>query len=153
MLIDFRCGLTKEEILKLSTTLKQELPQDYQDFLEQRNGCYIHDSYNVKIPFKGVDAGYLTFDFFFGMLNDNSFYDIISFNEEFIHEIEHTKAIAIGDNGYGNTYLIINSSGRGGIYYCDRMNIHNNREFNRLYYIANNFSNFYNLIINNLKIS
>jgi hypothetical protein len=123
------------------------------------NGFYLTAPDYAQIPLSAVDEGVISFDRFFGLLPEEDGNDLIYFNKEFIEELDFfDEAVAIGEDGGGNPYVMIGKLGGKGVYYWDRTHLHesdlkNNfdipgqNDCGNLFFVSGSFVEFYDLII------
>jgi hypothetical protein len=160
MPIIYRKGLPSTVIDSVETEINRTFPLAYRDFLGGMNGLYFSPPDFVQIPLKAVEEGHISFDRFFGVLPDEDCNDLVSFNKEFIEEIDFlSDAIAVGEDGGGNPYVIVKGE-KGGVYYWDRTHLHESDSVNdfdiaeqndsgNLFFIAPDFDQFYSLVMKN----
>lgn len=159
MPIVYKPGLALSEIAKLKLELNNALPDEHGDFLQKMNGFFLTAPDYVQIPLSSIDEGSISFDRMFGWLPDDECNDVVAFNNEFIEELDFLEeAIAIGEDGGGNPYVIVNESNRGGVYYWDRTHLHDGESISNvdipeqndcgnLYLVSSNFDEFYKMIL------
>lgn len=162
MPVIYKVGLKTAEVDTLQASLSKKLPLSYKSFLEKMNGFYLADPDFGELPFKAVDDGFITFDRFFGFLPDDEPNDLVSFNNEFIGELDYIgEAIAIADDGGGNPYVLICELDRDWVYYWDRTHLHEldlskcwdvseHNDSGNLYLVAQSFTDFYGFLMGNL---
>lgn len=157
----YKPGLTEVELLCIERMLEKSLPADYRHFLTEMNGFYLTSPDDVDIPLSAVDEGQISVDRLFGFLPSDPVNDVVDFNKEFIEELDFLDdAIAIGEDGGGNPYVIVSGAGAG-VYYWDRTHLHegdSKKQFDiaevngcgNLYFVAADFCKFYSLIMKRL---
>jgi len=158
MPIVYRPGLTNSDISKIEQVLKKKLPTDYKTFLSNKNGFFISDPDFSEISTDKISDGVISFDRLFGLNENEGCNDLLSFNGEFISELNHLSgAIAIGEDGGGNPYVLLTEGKNSGVYYWDRTHLHEGDPINKfdikevgdsgnLFLISNSFKDFYKLI-------
>lgn len=158
MPILYKKGLVSTVVDLIEAEIDKALPSDYRNFLYKMNGFYFSSPHYAQIPLKAVDEGVISFDRFFGFLPDEECNDIVSFNKEFIDGLKFLSyAIAIGEDGGGNPYVLIGGE-KSGVYYWDRTHLHESDSLNsydiaeqedsgNLFRIASDFSQFYSLVL------
>ncbi|WP_237150642.1 MULTISPECIES: SMI1/KNR4 family protein [unclassified Pseudomonas] len=84
---------------------------------------------------------------------------MVFFNNEFIDELDFLKeAVAIGEDGGGNPYVMIGKRGEQGVYYWDRAHLHQSDSKNNfdipeqndcgdLFFVSGSFDEFYDLVV------
>jgi hypothetical protein len=160
MPIVYKRGLTASDIAQVELELGKSLPVEYRIFLQEMNGFFIAAPDYVKIPLSSVEEGLISFDRLFGWLPEEECNDMVAFNQEFIEELAFlNNAIAIGEDGGGNPYVIVSEPKRTGIYYWDRTHSHEDNSIRdtdiperndsgSLYFISPSLGEFYKLISN-----
>ncbi|WP_342655427.1 SMI1/KNR4 family protein [Pseudomonas sp. F3-2] len=158
MPILYKKGLVSTVVDFIEVEIGKKLPSGCRDFLYKMNGLYFSSPHYAQIPLKAVDEGVISFDRFFGFLPDEECNDIVSFNKEFIDELRFLpNAIAIGEDGGGNPYVLIGGDKKG-VYYWDRTHLHESDSINfydiaeqedsgNLFLVASTFSEFYSLVV------
>lgn len=104
----------------------------------------------------------MSFDSLFGGVGEEECNDLISFNNEFISELAFIDGVlAIGEDGGGNPYVLVTEQGREGVYYWDRIHLHESGSMNKydiaeqdecghLYKVAGGVDEFCSLILASL---
>ncbi|AMP16084.1 SMI1/KNR4 family protein [Collimonas pratensis] len=125
MPIKYRPGATPDAINELELHIANPLPDDYKDFLISHNGLTIEYPGYCDIPSNKVESGSIAFGGLFGTRINESSMDLISFNQEFISEIDFLgKSIAIGEDGGGNPFVLMLEPRSGQVLYWDRTHLH-----------------------------
>ena len=149
----------KNAILPLLTTFNFSAPEDYLDFLQQKNGLVVKSPDYFNLPYHGVDRGEVAFSALFGIDTRNKYYDLKYNNDEFLEELDYlSDALLIGDDPGGNYFVLMNGAGREGVYYWDRTHLHceddiqqfdiaEQQECGNLYKVAPDFTIFYQMIL------
>lgn len=162
MSIFYKEGLSLSKVSEVEEKVGRKMPEDYKDFLGRMNGFYLTSPHFTEIKLNAVPDGVIAFDRFFGFLPAEESNDIVSFNHEFINELDYLpNAIAIGEDGGGNPYVILN---KGRVYYWDRTHLHEGDTLRdcdiaeqngsgNLYFIAKNFEGFLEIIIKSFEVS
>lgn len=162
MPIVYKRGLTASDIAQVELELGKSLPVEYRIFLQEMNGFFIAAPDYVEIPLSSVAEGLISFDRLFGWLPEEECNDVVAFNQEFIEELAFlNNAIAIGEDGGGNPYVIVSEPKRTGIYYWDRTHLHEDEstknadipernDCGSLFFIASSLGEFYRLISHQL---
>lgn len=152
-------GLNAADIDYIEVEINRAFSAGYRKFLSGMNGFYVTAPDYVQIPLSAVDEGAISFDRFFGLLPEEECNDVLSFNKEFIGELDFLEeAVAIGEDGGGNPYVMIGKQGEQGIYYWDRTHLHqsdskNNfdipeqNDYGDLFFISGSFDEFYDLVV------
>lgn len=159
-------GLTASDIAQVELELGKSLPVEYRIFLQKMNGFFIAAPDYVEIHLSSVEEGFISFDRLFGWLPEEECNNVVAFNKEFIEELAFlNSAIAIGEDGGGNPYVIVSDSDsdsdRNGVYYWDRTHLHEgestkNADFperndsGSLFFITSSLGEFYRLISHQL---
>ncbi|QJI39393.1 SMI1/KNR4 family protein [Pseudomonas sp. ADAK2] len=159
MPIVYQPGLKSAEVDYIEMELNRVFSVEYRKFLSGMNGFYLTAPDYVKIPLSTIDEGTINFDRFFGLLPEEECNDVVCFNKEFIDELDiFEEAVAIGEDGGGNPYVMIGRRGEQGVYYWDRTHLHessstNNfdipvqNDFGNLFLISGSFTEFYDLVV------
>ncbi|MFJ3371482.1 SMI1/KNR4 family protein [Pseudomonas sp. NPDC086251] len=159
MPIVYQPGLKSADVDYIEMELNRVFSVEYRNFLSRMNGFYLTAPEYVQIPLSAVDEGAISFDRFFGFLPEEDCNDVVCFNKEFIDELDFLKeAVAIGEDGGGNPYVMIGKRGEQGVYYWDRTHLHesdSNNNFDiplrsdcgNLFLVSGSFSEFYDLVI------
>jgi hypothetical protein len=99
----------KNAILPLLTTFRFSAPEDYQNFLQQKNGLVVKSPDYCNLPYRGVDEGKVAFSALFGINTRNKYYDLEYNNDEFLEELDFlSDALLIGDDPGGNYFVLMN---------------------------------------------
>jgi hypothetical protein len=159
MPIVYKSGLKSLDVDYIEAEISRALPVGYREFLCKMNGFYMTAPDYAQIPLNAVDEGVISFDRFFGLLPEEECNDVISFNKEFIEELNFLdEAVAIGEDGGGNPYVMVGHRGEKGVYYWDRTHLHESdlkndfdipeqNDCGNLFFVSEGFVEFYNLII------
>lgn len=151
----------KNAILPLLTTFRFSAPEDYQNFLQQKNGLVVKSPDYCNLPYRGVDEGKVAFSALFGINTRNKYYDLEYNNDEFLEELDFlSDALLIGDDPGGNYFVLMNGAGREGVYYWDRTHLHaeddiqqfdiaEQQDSGNLYKVAADFTTFYQMVLQN----
>ncbi|MFJ4068936.1 SMI1/KNR4 family protein [Pseudomonas sp. NPDC089996] len=162
MPIAYKSGLSDVEISSLEAAVNFTLPDAYKKLMARMNGFYLTDPDYGQLPLVSIEDGEVSFDRLFGVNSEEECNDLISFNEEFISELDFIKGVlAIGGDGGGNPYVLVAEAGREGVYYWDRTHLHESDKINaydiagrddcgHLYKIANGIDDFYSSILASL---
>jgi len=161
MPIVYQPGLSALDVSRLESQLRLRLPGDYKAFLSQANGLYLAAPDFSELALASVPGAVISFDRLFGVLPGEEYHDLASFNDEFIGELDCLRAVtAIGEDGGGNPYVLVQDAGREGVYYWDRTQLHQAAAGNahdmaeqRLFCVAPNFQAFHGLIMESLADS
>jgi len=140
------------------------LPADYREFMLKHNGLRLNvPKFSVEFPVSKID-GDVTFFYLHQIYDDmhikkNS--NLAAVNERFLCELEHVPgAFIIGSDNSTDKYVMICSGHRAGCYFWDRDHFYSDfgacdidevDESGKLYKVTDNFSDFYQLILNNIK--
>jgi len=159
MSLVYKTGLKPVEIDLIESEIKRTFPDDYRAFLISANGCFVAAPEFAQIQLSAVDEGTISFDQLFGLLPGEDCNDLISFNKEFVDELDFVEeAVVIGEDGGGNPYVIIGKAGSQGVYYWDRTHLHESDSKNQfdipeqngsgnLFFISGTFREFLDLVI------
>ncbi|WP_077049255.1 SMI1/KNR4 family protein [Pseudomonas sp. KK4] len=159
MPIIYKSGLKVADIDYIEGEINRAFSAGYRKFLSEMNGFYVAAPDYVQIPLSAIDDGVISFDRFFGLLPEEECNDVVSFNKEFIVELDFLEeAVAIGEDGGGNPYVMIGKRGGQGIYYWDRTHLHeldskNNfdipeqNDCGNLFFVYGSFDEFYDLVV------
>jgi hypothetical protein len=121
----YKQGLNVSRINDLEKELGVGLPSDYREFLHNMNGWYLSAPDYLQLPLADVDGGEISFDRFFGPTPEDECNDLLSFNREFIAELDFlANPIGIGEDGGGNPFVLVCDGTLGGVYYWDRTHLH-----------------------------
>ncbi|MFR0674233.1 SMI1/KNR4 family protein [Enterobacterales bacterium AW_CKDN230030176-1A_HGKHYDSX7] len=162
MPIVYRPGLTCSEVNAIESTCEVVLPEPYRRLLMRMNGFHIAAPDHVQLRLSAVEAGEISFDRLFGVRAAARCNDLISFNKEFIDELDFIEgAFAIGEDGGGNPFVWIADPQARGVYYWDRTHLHafddpnefdiaEQEESGPLYKVADDVDAFYKLILSAL---
>ncbi|WP_211463043.1 SMI1/KNR4 family protein [Collimonas silvisoli] len=154
MPIKYRPGAALDAIAELESHIAHPLPGDYKDFLISHNGLTIEYPGYCEIPFNKVESGSISFGGLFGTRINEPSMDLISFNQEFISEIDFLgKSIAIGEDGGGNPFVLMLEPRSGNVLYWDRTHLHEPDDSHQadfaevddcgdLYVVSNSFLDF-----------
>ena len=159
MPIVYKPGLKPVDVDYIEVEISRALPIEYREFLSNMNGFYLTAPDYAQIPLNAVDEGVISFDRFFGLLPEEECNDLICFNKEFIEELDFLdEAVAIGEDGGGNPYVMVGNRGEKGVYYWDRTHLHEcdlksdfdipeQNDCGSLFFVSGSFVEFYDLII------
>jgi len=159
MAIVYKPGLKSVDVDYIETEIGRALSVGYREFLCKMNGFYLTAPDYAQIPLSAVDEGVISFDRFFGLLPEEDCNDVICFNKEFIEELEFLdEAVAIGEDGGGNPYVMVGKRGEQGIYYWDRTHLHESdlkndfdiperNDCGNLFFVTGSFVEFYDLVV------
>lgn len=157
----YKRGLSNTEIDRVELEIGRSLPYDFKKLLSGMNGFYLTSPDYSQVPLASVEGGVVSFDRIFGLLPDEECNDLIAFNNEFIDELGFLgEAVAIGEDGGGNPYVLLGEE-REGLYYWDRTHLHDfsangkldipeQNDCGNLFYLAPNFQAFYDMILKSL---
>jgi len=158
----YKAGLAHDELDALEEAISVAVPQAYREFLGRMNGFFLSAPDFGQLPLKSVESGVIAFDRFFGVAPEEECNDLICFNDEFISELGFSgEALAIGEDGGGNPYVLVTGAGHEGVYYWDRTHLHESCDLDgfdvaeqegcgALYEVAIGFDEFYSLIMASL---
>lgn len=159
MPVEYKTGLNSTDVDRIETEIGRSLSVEYRAFLCKMNGLYLTAPDNAQIPLSAVDEGVISFDRFFGLLPEEYCNDVICFNKEFIGELDFLgEAVAIGEDGGGNPYVMVGKRGEKGVYYWDRTHLHESdlkndfdipeqNDSGNLFFVSGSFVEFYDLIV------
>ncbi|MBK5517993.1 SMI1/KNR4 family protein [Pseudomonas sp. TH10] len=162
MPIVYKAGLNSVEVAFVEKEVVRTFSPEYRAFLMKMNGFYLAAPDFAQIPLAAVDDGYVVFDRFFGWLPEEECNDLICFNKEFVGELDFLEeAVAIGEDGGGNPYVLIGKVGCQSVYYWDRTHLHEfdsknqfdipeQNDSGNLFYISGSFSEFFDLIVSSV---
>ncbi|MEE3936625.1 SMI1/KNR4 family protein [Pseudomonas viridiflava] len=157
----YKRGLSNTEIDRVELEIGRSLPYDFKKLLSWMNGFYLTSPDYSQIPLASVEGDVISFDRIFGLLPDEECNDLIALNNEFIDELGFLgEAVAIGEDGGGNPYVLLGEE-RGGLYYWDRTHLHDfyangkldipeQSDCGNLFYLAPSFQAFYDMILKSL---
>lgn len=157
MPITYRNAASAASVAKLEQEFGRRLPADYKDFLSAHDGMTIAAPEYCQIPLATVDDEVIAFSDLFGVDVVESSANLLAFNREFISEIAFLRtAIAIGEDGGGNPYVLMLEGDVGTVLYWDRTHIHvasrgrvdfpEVEDCGDLYVVAEDFTGFLALI-------
>ncbi|WP_338922969.1 SMI1/KNR4 family protein [Pseudomonas silesiensis] len=159
MPIVYKPGLKSADVDYIEIQINRVFSAEYRKFLSGMNGFYLTAPDYVQLPLSAIDEGAISFDRFFGLLPEEECNDVVSFNKEFIDELSFLdEAVAIGEDGGGNPYVMIGKRGKQGVYYWDRTHLHESDSKNNfdipeqndcgnLFFVSGSFDEFYDLVI------
>ncbi|MCP1418456.1 hypothetical protein J3D47_002699 [Pseudomonas laurylsulfativorans] len=159
MPVVYKAGLKSADVDRVETGIGRGVSVDYRAFLCKMNGFYLTAPDYAQIPLSAVGEGVISFDRFFGLLPDGNCSDVICFNKEFIEELDFLdEAVAIGEDGGGNPFVMVGKRGEKGVYYWDRTHLHESdlknyfdipeqNDCGNLFFVSGSFVEFYDLII------
>jgi hypothetical protein len=112
MPVVYKAGLKSADVDRVETGIGRGVSVDYRAFLCKMNGFYLTAPDYAQIPLSAVGEGVISFDRFFGLLPDGNCSDVICFNKEFIEELDFLdEAVAIGEDGGGNPFVMVGKRG------------------------------------------
>jgi len=162
MPIVYRSGLSDSKISAAENSLGRKFPPDYRKFLSEKNGLFISPPDYSEINTDKISNGTIAFDRLFGLDEEEECNDLLLFNGEFIEELRFLGgAIAIGEDGGGNPYVLVTEGEHSGVYYWDRTHLHEADSVNKfdiaevddsgnLFLVARSFDELYSLVLASL---
>ncbi|CAI8880281.1 SMI1/KNR4 family protein [Pseudomonas sp. IT-P74] len=159
MPVVYKSGLKSADVDYIEVEISRRFSVGYRDFLCKMNGFYLTAPDYAQIPLSSVDEGVISFDRLFGLLPEEDCNDVICFNREFIDELDFLdEAVAIGEDGGGNPFVMVGKLGEKGVYYWDRTHLHESdlknyfdipeqNDCGNLFFVSGSFVEFYDLII------
>ncbi|HIH2750404.1 SMI1/KNR4 family protein [Burkholderia aenigmatica] len=154
--------LAQPLLAKFESELGFSIPVDYANLLRRWNGIFIDGADYLDLDFSGVDNGMISFASLFGLGSSNGNFDLIEQNERVRDEVGFlNEFFVIGDDPGGNYYALAKFDGVHKVLYWDRTHLHADdaakpdiaevAECGNLYYVADGFSGFLDMIVAGTK--
>ena len=138
-------SISDDKIRNFESKIGFKLPDDYTQFLREVNGGVPKKRYSLFFV-KELNRE-VPLDVLFGLEVDDTSCDLIEIFDEFSDDLLENSLIIGDDPGGGFIVLISNK----GIYYWDHAyHFKESSDEKNIYFIANNFTEFINSLINHL---
>jgi hypothetical protein len=135
--------INSDNIKNLEIKYNIKIPEDYKSFILENNGGVISDGNEISV--KGLSSK-ITMDVLFGINTGNSNTDIMYWTDTYKDDLL-SSALIIGDDLMQGFIVMICDGENDGIYYWD--DAYNHEESNdegNTYWLADNFTDFYNFV-------
>lgn len=137
----------KEDIVKIEKLFDVILPNDYKKFLSNYNGGAVANNGFNEINLDDVN-GNIDIDVLYGIHTGNSNSDIEYWTKEYAEDLLE-KAIIIGDSlQHGFIVMICAGENAGVYYYDDSYYFEESNDEGNVYWIAENFEEFWKMLKN-----
>ncbi|QVN19993.1 SMI1/KNR4 family protein [Burkholderia pyrrocinia] len=147
---------------KLESRIGFGIPAECANLLRKWNGLFISGADYLDLDFSGVDNGMISFASLFGLDASGGNFDLIEQNERGRDEVGFlNEFFVIGDDPGGNYYALAKFDDVHKVLYWDRTHLHANdtakpdiaevAECGNLYYVADGFSVFLDMIVAGTK--